>query len=162
MGRTVSPEHPSTTSLEPPEAIAPSIATRRRAAIRWFLYPWMQLAIGALLVTASELLLRRGAQSFSAAAGLQRWLGIAALRSAWTWAGIVCYILSFASWVHVLRFVPLSVAFPVINIVHVLIPIGAWLLLGERILLQRWVGILLVLIGILLLVHPFVEAEERL
>lgn len=128
----------------------------------WFFYPWVQIVIGAVLVTASELLLRIGAQSSASATGAAHWLGIAALASGWTWLGIISYVLSFLSWIHVLRFIPLSIAFPVINIVHVLIPIGSWLFLHEAISLRRWMGIALVFCGILLLVQPFAKAEERL
>ena len=51
---------------------------------RWFLNPYVQIGIGALLVTASELLLKRGATT-----GM--------LTSLWTWGGIVMYVLSFGS-----------------------------------------------------------------
>lgn len=142
-------------------------ATRRGGAapggLRFlFLHPYVQLGIGALLVTASELLLRQGAKSFGDATGLGRWLGIAALGSWWTWGGIVTYVLSFASWLHVLRTIPLSIAFPAINVVHVLVPLGAWAFLGERVAPLRWLGIALVVVGILLIVRPMVVAEERL
>lgn len=141
-------------------------APMRPAAFHLFLHPYVQLAVGAVLVTASELLLRRGAQGSTDAtvdaSVLGRLFGIAALGSWWTWLGIITYILSFASWLHVLRFVPLSIAFPAINVVHVLVPIGAWAILGERPTGLRWLGIALVLFGILLIVRPVVKAEEKL
>jgi drug/metabolite transporter (DMT)-like permease len=128
----------------------------------WFFHPVLQLALGAMLVTISELLLRRGAEHFSGAGGAERLFGIAALASAWTWLGILCYVASFGSWLLVLRRLPLSIAFPAINVVHVLIPIGCWLFLGESISLRRWIGIAFVVCGILLLARPFVNAEEQL
>ena len=128
----------------------------------WFFHPLLQLALGAILVTVSELLLRRGAESFAGANGAQSLFGIAALASGWTWLGILCYIASFLSWIVVLRRLPLSIAFPAINIVHVLIPIGCWLFLGESISPRRWTGIALVVCGILLLARSFVKAEEQL
>jgi drug/metabolite transporter (DMT)-like permease len=94
----------------------------------------VQIAIGALLVTISELLLKRGAMS----GGLWTW---------WTWGGIATYILSFLSWLYVLRHLPLSIAFALINVVHVLVPLGAWLFLHEAISVQRGSGIFLVLCG---------------
>jgi drug/metabolite transporter (DMT)-like permease len=134
----------------------------RGGAVSWFLDPYVQIAIGALLITASELLLRRGAQTVAHPTGIAKWLGIAALASRWTWLGILTYILSFACWLYVLRLLPLSIAFPAINITHVLVPVGAWVFLGERIVPQRWIGIALVLSGILLIVGPVIRAEERL
>ena len=134
----------------------------RPSLIAWFLHPYIQLAMGALLVTASELLLRHGAQGFHEATQLGRYFGIAALGSVWTWLGIITYVLSFASWLYVLRYVPLSIAFPAINGVHVLVPIGAWIILGEHVSFGRWAGIGLVVLGILLIVRPVVVAEEKL
>src|SRR4051812_16225852 len=125
---------------------------------RGFLNPYAQIGIGALLVTASELLLKKGASSV----GGDSVLGLQALASVWTWLGIVTYCLSFASWLYVLRFIPLGVAFALINVVHVLVPVGSWLLLGELISPKRWLGITLVLLGILLVARTVAVAEEKL
>ena len=119
-------------------------------APRGFWNPYVQLGIGALLVTASELLLKLGATRGVHAPPQFAWLGVGALASWWTWAGITTYIASFASWLYVLRHMALSIAFSLINIVHVLVPLGAWFFLGEAISLQRWAGITLVLCGTVL------------
>src|SRR4051794_25823787 len=74
------------------------VAAVRRPRPGWFFNPYVQIALGAVLVTASELLLKKGA---TAAAG-NSWLGVDALASWWTWGGIVTYVLSFASWLYVL------------------------------------------------------------
>ena len=96
--------------------------------------------------------------SGSGAAGL---FGVTALGSAWTWIGIACHVLSFASWLHVLRHLPLNVAFSLISVVHVLVPLGAWIFLGEEIPSRRWIGIGLVLAGITLVARPAARAEEE-
>lgn len=127
---------------------------------RWFLHPYVQLGIGALLVTVSELLMKKGASV--SAAGPVPWLGIAALGSYWTWLGIITYVLSFASWVHVLRFIPLGLAYALINVVHVLIPLGCWVFLHEAISTRRWAGISLVVAGLVMVVRPVAKAEEKL
>lgn len=124
--------------------------------------PYLQIAVGALLVTASELLLKKGAASTPQGAGATALFGVTALVSAWTWAGIVCYVLSFASWLYVLRLLPLSTAFALINIVHVLVPVSAWAILHEHVKLQQWAGIALVLFGIALVAKPVARAEEKL
>jgi len=144
-----------------PPVNPPAVPRRATGALGWFLNAYVQLAIGAVLVTASELLLKRGAIS-PTPIRIAAWTGIAALGSGWTWLGIVSYILSFISWIQVLRTLPLSVAFPAINVVHILVPLGAWLFLGETIHTQRWVGILLVVLGIVLLVKPVANAEAKL
>ena len=126
----------------------------------WFVNPYVQLGIGALLVTVSELLMKKGASD--PGAGSVGWFGVAALASGWTWAGIVTYVLSFLSWIYVLRFVPLGIAYALINVVHVLVPLGAWLFLHEPVSPRRWLGVSLVACGILLILRPAVKAEENL
>jgi drug/metabolite transporter (DMT)-like permease len=89
-------------------------------------------------------------------------LGIAALSSGITWIAIVLYCLSFVSWVRVLQCLPLGIAFALISVVHVLIPIGCSLFLHEVVSPQRWLGILLVLAGLMLMVGPVAKLEEKL
>lgn len=137
-------------------------AARRRVPAGWFLNPYAQIALGAVLVTASELMLKKGASATAGGQGAVGWLGFAALGSWWTWAGIVSYVLSFLSWLHVLRYLPLSIAFPLINVVHVLVPLGAMLFLHEPVSLKRWAGIGLIVAGILTIMHPASSAEARL
>jgi multidrug transporter EmrE-like cation transporter len=127
-----------------------------------FLNPYFQILLGSLLVTASELLLKKGATATAGLAGAASWTGVAALGSWWTWAGIVTYVASFASWLYVLKYVPLGVAFALVNAAHVFVPIGAWLFLREPISLQRWVGIGLIVCGILLIARQAAAAEEKL
>jgi multidrug transporter EmrE-like cation transporter len=132
-------------------------------AIRWFLNPYVQIGIGAVLVSCSEVLLKKGADAAPTLGNWPGWIsGIGALASGWTWLGIVLYILSFVSWVYVLRFISLTVAFSLINAVHVLVPIGAWLVLREHIPPLRWLGIGMIMIGILLIVRPVARVEEQL
>ena len=83
------------------------------------------------------------------------------LLSGWTWLGVLTYILSFASWLYVLRHLPLSVAYGLITIVQVLVPLGARLFLGETISLQRWAGIALVLCGTIIVAQSAARIEER-
>src|SRR3954462_228224 len=129
----------------------------------WFANPYVQIAIGAVLVAASELLLKMGA-SATAENQLPPWLraiGVTALASKWTWLGIISYLLSFASWLYVLKRLPLGLAFALINIVHVLVPIGARVFLHEPIPVRRWMGSALILAGIIVVVGPAAKAEEK-
>ncbi len=141
---------------------AASVADQRHPALHWFLNPYFQIGVGSVLVTASEILMKAGARQTPPSASVGGWLGIAALASGWTWLGIICYILSFVSWLHVLRYVPLGLAYALINVVHVLIPLGSWAFLHEMISPWRWFGVGLVLSGLLLIVGPVVRAEAKL
>lgn len=124
--------------------------------IPWYLSAPVHLALNAALVTVSELLLKKGALA-SANAPAPRWLtqtGLAALGSWWVLAGIFCYLLSFINWLYVLRRVPLYVAYPVTNLSHALIPLGAWVFLGERFGPARGVGIASIIVGTWFIVRP--------
>ncbi len=130
----------------------------------WYLNPYLHLLLNGFLVTASEILLKRGAMA-TAQVHAPVWMmriGIMTLGSWWTWAGIAIYIGSFFNWLHVLRWVPLSIAFPLASVVHVLIPLGAWIFLGERVAPIRWGGIVLIIAGIWLIARSVLEAEEAI
>lgn len=128
----------------------------------WFFNAYVQIAIGAVLVAAAELLLKYGASSSVRQGASRHVLGLTALISLWTWLGIVLYILSFISWLHVLRLLPLNIAYSLINVVHVLVPLGAWIFLGEMVSGRRWFGIGLILLGIVLIARPLARAEAKL
>ena len=131
------------------EGVAPAFTPGDRRAASWFLRAPLQLALNAALVTVSELLLKKGALA-AAHAAAPRWLcwtRLAALGSGWVVAGICCYLLSFVNWLTLLRIVPLHIAFPVTNLSHALIPLGAWVLLGERFGPTRAAGIALIVAG---------------
>ncbi|MBV8879814.1 MAG: EamA family transporter [Planctomycetaceae bacterium] len=127
-----------------------------RRVLPWYLDAPLHLALNAALVTVSELLLKKGAL-VSAGSSAPRWLsrtGLAALGSGWVLAGILCYLLSFANWLYLLRRVPLYIAFPVTNLSHALIPLGAWIFLGERFGYARAAGIVLIVTGTWFIVRP--------
>ena len=133
-----------------------------KRVFRWLASPWLQIAINAFIVTASEIFLKLGASQTAHLAQRWAWTGVSGLASAWTWLGIVFVILSLLSWLYVLRHVPLSIAFPLSNVVHVLVPLSCWIFLGELISTRRWCGIALVLIGLFIVAKPFAHIEEKL
>jgi drug/metabolite transporter (DMT)-like permease len=142
-------------------SVADSVQSTKPAG---WLNPYFHIALNGLLVTASELLLKYGAmQTIQPKASLlMDVLGISTLGSWWVWAGIGCYILAFLIWLHILRWVPLSIAFPLVSLVHVSVPLGSWLFLGEIINPWRWLGIALIITGIWLIAGPLMRTEEAL
>jgi len=127
-----------------------------------FANPWLQLALSVLCVLASELLLKRGATEVADPNSALSWTGINGLTSSLVWWAILLVIVSFASWLYVLKYIPLTVAFPLSRVVDVLVPISCWLLLGEIISVRRWCGIALVIAGLALVAKPVAELEEKL
>ena len=127
-----------------------------------FANPWFQLALSVVFVTISELLLKRGASDTVNLAITWSWTGINSLASPLVWWGIICVIASFLSWLYVLKYIPLTIAFPLSRVVDVLVPLSCWTFLGETILARRWCGIALVVIGLAVVAKPVARLEERL
>lgn len=123
--------------------------------------PYWWVICCALLVTSAEVCLKKGADATLLSSSALSWLGIQSLASGWVWAGILCYIISFAFWLKVLQVLPLNVAFSLSNIEHVFVPIACYLFLGEAIGLMRAAGIGVVLLGILVIAEPYRRAEEQ-
>lgn len=140
----------------------PSSPVSTRKYPSGFANPWLQLALSVVFVTASELLLKRGASATAHLGGRWAWTGISGLTSVYVWFGIALVILSFITWLYVLRYIPLSLAFPISQVVHVLIPICSWFFLGELISDLRWIGIALVSLGLAIVARPVAQLEERL
>jgi drug/metabolite transporter (DMT)-like permease len=127
-----------------------------------FANPWLQLALSVVCVFVSELLLKRGASDTANPAQAWSWTGVTGLASPLVWLGIIFVIISFISWLYVLRYIPLTVAFPLSRVVDILVPLGCWFFLGEAISPRRWCGIALVIIGLAVTAKPVARLEERL
>ena len=130
--------------------------------LRWLRNPFLQIGLNAFIVTTSEIFLKVGARDAVERTHVWNWTGVTGLLSPWTWLAIVFTILSLVSWLYVLRHVPLSIAFPLSNVVHVLVPLACWIFLGEHIEARRWWGITLVLIGLVIVANPVARIEEKL
>jgi drug/metabolite transporter (DMT)-like permease len=127
-----------------------------------FRNPWLHLAISVSCVAIYELLLKRGAAETADPNSTWSWTGISGLGSIYVWIAIAFVILSLVTWLNVLRYLPLSIAFPISQAVHVLVPIGSWLILGENIVTLRWIGIAFVSLGLALVAKPVAQIEEEL
>src|SRR2546423_10680132 len=124
--------------------------------------PWLHLTVSIACVTVYELLLKRGAAETANPNSSWSWTGLSGLGSIYVWIAIVFVILSLITWLYVLRYLPLSIAFPISQAVHVLVPLGSWLILGENIVTLRWIGIALVSLGLAIVAKPVARLEEQL
>jgi drug/metabolite transporter (DMT)-like permease len=124
-----------------------------------FFNPMFQLVLAGILNSSGELLLKVGANSTSASA---EFLGFSGLGSVWTWLGILAYIAALLAWLYVLRFMQLNIAFAVLNVLRLLVPIGAAAGLHEHVSPKRWLGIALAFAGVFLILKPLMTAEEKL
>lgn len=138
---------------------APAAPAGPRPSVpHWLLNPYLLILLGALLDSVGEVLLKKGA---AVPAGFLPAF-LSPLASGWTWLGIISYVCSMVSWLYVLRTVPLSIAFPLINVVHVFVPVGAYLFLHEPVPPKFWTGILLIVAGAAIIARPVMRAEEKL
>ena len=135
-------------------------STRSPASVKVGLPYWGVLCC-ALFVTASEVCLKIGADNTQNVQNALSWLEIQSLVSGWVWVGILCYIISFIFWLKVLQVLPLNIAFNLVNIEHVFVPLASYLFLGEMISPMRAAGIGVVLLGVWVIAEPYCRVEER-
>ena len=127
-----------------------------------FCNPWLQLGLSIACVFVSELLLKRGATEVAEPESALSWTGLNGLASPLVWWAILLIVASFISWLYVLRYIPITIAFPLSRVVDILVPLGCWIFLGELISPLRWSGIALVVMGLALVAKPIAQIEERL
>ena len=65
--------------------------------------------------------------------------------------GFLCYGFGAIFWLAVLARLDLSLAYPLLALMYVLIPLSARVFLNEEISQGRWVGIIIVIIGVAVL-----------
>ncbi len=118
----------------------------------------VQVFLAAVLVAASEMAKKRGADSAVA----QSVVDVSQLRSPWVWLSVALGIGSLLCWLNALRTLSLSVAYNLTGLQHVLVPLGSWWLLGEHIAARQWVGIALVFLGVMITAPAVARAEEDL
>ena len=124
--------------------------------------PWFQFVLNIIGVVIYELLLKAGASASADPSKTWSWFGVNALASPLTWFAIAVIVIDLIIWLYILRYIPLSIAFPLSRAVDVLVPISCWLILKEVISPLRWGGIALVIIGLVVVARPAAELEDRL
>jgi drug/metabolite transporter (DMT)-like permease len=127
-----------------------------------FANPWFQFVLNIISVVIYELLLKAGASASADPSKSWSWFGVNALASPLIWLAIVVIVIDLIIWLYILRYIPLSIAFPLSRAVDVLVPISCWLILKEAISPLRWGGIALVIIGLVVVAKPAAELEERI
>jgi drug/metabolite transporter (DMT)-like permease len=124
----------------------------------WYLNPYLHIGLNVVLAAVANVLFKAGSDNTPGGT----LLGVSSLGSPAVWLGILCMIAALFVWLHALRFVPLIIAFSLAAATQIVIPLGSWLFLGEHISLMRWIGILIVTLGIMIIARPLARLEERL
>jgi len=79
--------------------------------------------------------------------------------SPFLWAGLLTVVVVFIVWSTILSKIDLSVAVPIASFSYILVPVVSVIFLHERISVLRWVGILLILAGVILV---SMSSKERI
>ena len=120
----------------------------RRADFAWILS-------GVLLNAVAQLLLKAGASSAGhitlAADSPALWRTAAGLaQHPAILGGLICYAVSVIVWIVALSRVEVSIAYPMLSIGYVVNALLAWWLFGEDLNAQRWLGIGVIVVGVVL------------
>ena len=113
------------------------------------------LMTGVLLNAAAQLMLKAGAASVGAislsagASALWR-TGLQLSVHPGILGGLACYVVSVVVWIVALSRVDVSVAYPMLSIGYVVNALLAWWIFGEVVSLQRWLGIGVIIFGVVL------------
>ena len=121
-------------------------------------HPYLRLFLSIILTGASQIFLKIGVDTQF----VSPWYTVSNFFSFWIWLGILAIIGSLLSWLYALKSVPLIVAYNLAAVNHIMVALGSWLFLGEANSYQRWIGILVVALGVLFVARPAARAEEKL
>ncbi|EQD77299.1 small multidrug resistance transmembrane protein [mine drainage metagenome] len=115
---------------------------------------FLLILTGVLLNAVAQLLLK------AAVRGMGQ-IGLAApalVRAGWVLAqnpyilgGLACYAASLVVWILALSRVEVSLAYPMLSLGYVVTALGAWAIFSERLAPVQWVGICVIILGVVLL-----------
>ncbi len=109
------------------------------------------LGVSIVLGSVAQILLRRGmagasqGTSGTAPGGLRRYASPCVMG----WA--CCFAVATVLWLIALRHMPISYAYPLLGTSYVLVALLAMSVLRERISRQRWIGVLIIVAGAILI-----------
>lgn len=118
---------------------------------------------GVLLNAVAQLLLKAGASSagsisFAAGAPVLWRMAMGLAQHPAILGGLACYAISVLVWIVALSRVDVSIAYPMLSIGYVVNALLAWWLFGEDVGVQRWLGMGVIVIGVVLVArsgsHP--------
>jgi undecaprenyl phosphate-alpha-L-ara4N flippase subunit ArnE len=113
---------------------------------------WILLMIVVLLGTTANLSLKYGFYISSLTKEASTSI-LNLLFSRYFMIWFICYTFMTLLWLYVLRTIPLSQAFPVLGLMYALIPIASHYLLKEQVIFSQWLGISIIITGVVLVVN---------
>lgn len=96
-------------------------------------------------IAIGQLLFKKAAGAMSGTVGWQ-----SLLLNGWLWAALALYGVMTLLWIWILRHAPLHIAYPFMGLAFLIVPVLAWLWLGEPLSWQTLAGGVLILAGVTL------------
>jgi len=112
---------------------------------------WLLVGAGVLMGSVGSLCMKWGAIRLGAAAegGIGQTV-IAVASSPLIVAGVLLYAIPAGIWIWLLRTMPLTILQPALSLTYVVSAILAVLVLNEPVSLLRWMGILVIIAGVMI------------
>lgn len=83
------------------------------------------------------------------------------VKSVWAVVGVLLYAVSAIFWLIVLSRVDLSVAYPMVAAGYVFVVFYSWIFFGERVKWFTWVGLFLIVVGVIVTGFGLQEKEVK-
>lgn len=115
-------------------------------------YSFLLVIASSLLGVTGQICLKLGMERIGTlnlsglASGLQT--AIHVITTPLVLLGLACYAMGAVVWLVVLSKLDLSLAYPLLALNFVLVPLFGWLLLGEQMPSLRWVGVGIIFVGV--------------
>lgn len=114
---------------------------------------WPFVLAAVVLTAAAQLLLKAGAEKLAPLSLSVSGAFAFAMRIAsepHLLAGVACYFISMLLWIMALTRMEVSVAYPMLSLGYVLTAIAAYFLFGEAVSVQRVLGIVVIIVGVVI------------
>ncbi|WP_323636005.1 4-amino-4-deoxy-L-arabinose-phosphoundecaprenol flippase subunit ArnF [Pectobacterium polaris] len=114
-------------------------------------YVW---AIGSIVLASTAQVLMKSGMLALPSISITHWPSLSTLQAGWPAVavlfGMLCYGLSMVCWFMVLRYLPLSRAYPLISLSYAVVYLAAVFLpwLNEPMSLRKNLGVLIILLGV--------------
>ena len=114
--------------------------------------PWLILLLVVVLGTAGQLSLKYAFQGSTTANEPSKSVRDL-LFSPYFWIWFISYVIVTVLWLIVLRTIPLSQAFPALGLTFALVPLASHRFLRENVVFSQWLGIAVIVAGVILVVQ---------
>ncbi len=113
---------------------------------------YLNLFISIIMGVSAQILMKYGMKSVGHINNLFSIKIIYMFLNVFVLSGIISYLISMFFWINVLSKIDLSAAYPFVSIGIILTVLLAAVMLSEKITVQRWVGIFIIIIGVYIIV----------